>query len=62
MKKLLLVTAFIFLGSGWALGQSNNSSAQPPSGMSEVEAYSIYYENYRGDSYEGAIRFCRWIW
>jgi len=62
MKKLLLVTAFIFLGSGWALGQSNNSSAQPPSGMSEVEAYSIYYENYRGDSYEGAIRFGRWIW
>lgn len=63
MKKLLLlVSAFILFGSSWALGQSETASASPPSGMSEVEAYSIYYENYRDDSYEGAIRFGRWIW
>ena len=62
MKKLILITAFIFLGSSWSLAQTEQSSAQPPSGMSEIQAYSIFYENYKNDSFEEAIKFGRWMW
>ena len=30
--------------------------------MSEIQAYSIFYENYKNESYESAIDFGRWIW
>ncbi|MDZ7658970.1 hypothetical protein [Fodinibius sp.] len=62
MKKLILITAFIFLGSSWSLAQSEQSPVQPPSGMSEIQAYSIFYENYKNDSFEEAIKFGRWMW
>jgi tetratricopeptide (TPR) repeat protein len=62
MKKLILITAFVFLGSSWSLAQSEQSSVQPPSGMSEIQAYSIFYENYKNDSFEEAIKFGRWMW
>lgn len=61
MKKLILIAAFIFLGSSWSLAQSEQSS-EPPSGMSEIQAYSIFYENYKNDSFEEAIKFGRWMW
>ena len=38
------------------------SSTEPPNGMSEIQAYSIFYENYKNESYESAIDFGRWIW
>ncbi|MCW9706861.1 tetratricopeptide repeat protein [Fodinibius salsisoli] len=59
MKKLLLISAFIFFSSSWTMAQS---SPEPPSGMSEIQAYSIFYENYKNDSYDGALQFGRWIW
>ncbi|WP_372634573.1 tetratricopeptide repeat protein [Fodinibius sp.] len=59
MKKLLLLTAFIFFSSSWTMAQS---SQEPPSGMSEIQAYSIFYENYKNESYEEALQFGRWIW
>ncbi len=62
MKKLLLLTVFILFGSSWSLAQSEQSSAQPPSGMSEIQAYSIFYENYKSESYEMARQFGGWIW
>lgn len=62
MKKLILITAFIFIGSSWSLAQTEQSSVQPPSGMSEIQAYSIFYENYKNDSFEEAIKFGRWMW
>lgn len=63
MKKVtLLITAFILLGSSWSLAQTEQSSVQPPSGMSEIQAYSIFYENYKNDSFEEAIKFGRWMW
>lgn len=37
-------------------------TATPPDGMKEVQAYSIFLENYKGESFEEAIRFGRWIW
>ncbi len=59
MKKLILISAFIFFSSSWTMAQSSPS---PPSGMSEIQAYSIFYENYKNDSYESALQFGRWIW
>lgn len=59
MKKLLLLSAFILFSSSWTMAQS---SQEPPSGMSEIQAYSIFYENYKNDSYGEALQFGRWIW
>ena len=56
MKKLLIIVGFLFFGSSVTFAQS------PPQGLAEIDAYSIFYENYRSDSYEGAIQFGRWIW
>ncbi len=62
MKKLLLLSALVLLSSSWSFAQSEQASAEPPSGMSEIQAYSIFYENYKSDSYEEAIKFGRWMW
>ena len=56
MKKLLTIIGLLFLGSSVTFAQS------PPQGLPEADAYSIFYENYRSDSYETAIEFGRWIW
>ncbi|MGM0546221.1 MAG: tetratricopeptide repeat protein [Bacteroidota bacterium] len=62
MKKLLLLSALVLLSSSWTFAQSEQASAEPPGGMSEIQAYSIFYENYKSDSYEEAIKFGRWMW
>src|SRR5690625_2228066 len=59
MKKLLLLSAFILFSGSWATAQS---SQEPPSGMSEIQAYSIFYENFQNESYDRALQFGRWIW
>lgn len=59
MKKLLLIPALLLFSSSWSSAQS---SVEPPGGMAEIEAYSIFLENLRNDSYESAIEFGRWIW
>ncbi len=60
MKKLLILVLLVF-GSSSMMAQAQ-SSAAPPDGMSEIQAYSIFYENYKSESYESAVRFGRWIW
>lgn len=42
--------------SSFAYGQT-----EPPYGMSQLEAYSLFYENYRTGDYEMALTFGRWI-
>jgi len=59
MKKLLLVFAFLVFGSSAAIAQS---SVEPPNGMQEVQAYSLFLEYYKSDSYESAVEFGRWMW
>lgn len=59
MKKLTLTLGLILLSTGWSAAQAQVS---PPQGMSEIEAYSIYLENYRNDQFDGAIEFGGWIW
>lgn len=62
MKKLVLLSALFLLSSSWSFAQTEKSSVEPPGGMPEIQAYSIFYENYKNDSYDKAIKFGRWIW
>lgn len=59
MKKLTLTLGLILLSTGWSAAQAQVS---PPQGMSEIEAYSIYLENYRNDQFKSTIEFGSWIW
>lgn len=56
MKKYIAALAFLFAFSSNAFSQS-----EPPYGMSEVGAYSIFYENYRTGNYDMALQFGRWM-
>lgn len=56
MKKYIFAIVFIFTLSSQAFSQS-----EPPYGMSEIQAYSIFYENYRTGNYDMARQFGRWM-
>jgi tetratricopeptide (TPR) repeat protein len=56
MKKYIVALALFFTLSSQAFSQS-----EPPYGMSEIQAYSIFYENYRTGSYDMARQFGRWM-
>jgi len=56
MKKYIAALALLFAVSSNAYSQS-----EPPYGMSEVGAYSIFYENYRTGDYDMALQFGRWM-
>ncbi|MDZ7692414.1 MAG: hypothetical protein U5K69_14980 [Balneolaceae bacterium] len=59
MKKLVLAIGLLVLCNPFA---SIAQEAQPPMGLDQLSAYSIYYENYKNEEYEGAIRYGRWIY
>ncbi|MDZ7755734.1 tetratricopeptide repeat protein [Rhodohalobacter sp.] len=56
MKKYIAVFAIMF-----AVTSNAYSQAEPPYGMSELQAYSIFYENYRTGSYDMALQFGKWM-
>jgi tetratricopeptide (TPR) repeat protein len=56
MKKLILIICFLVGFSSLSFGQS-----EPPYGMSQLEAYSLFYENYRTGDYEMALTFGQWM-
>jgi len=56
MKKYIAVFALLFAYSTEAFSQS-----EPPYGMSEIQAYSIFYENYRTGNYDMALQFGKWM-
>lgn len=58
MKKLVIVIGLSVISSPLLRAQT----AQPPNGMGELAAYSIFYENYKNEDYESAIRFGSWIY
>lgn len=57
MKKFIAAFAILIAFSTNAFAQD----AEPPYGMSELQAYSIFYENYRTGSYDMALQFGRWM-
>lgn len=56
MKKYILSLAFVFIAGTQAYSQS-----EPPYGMSEINAYSIFYENFRTGDYEMALQYGKWM-
>lgn len=58
MKKLILITGLLVGLSSLSYGQSESD---PPYGMSQLEAYAVFYENFRTGDYETALTFGRWI-
>ncbi len=56
MKKYIAVIALLL-----AFSSNAYSQGEPPYGMSELQAYSIFYENYRTGSYDMALQFGKWM-
>ena len=51
----------IFLASSFTLTHGQEAQDQPPYGMSELEAYSIFVDAYRTDDYDMAIMYGEWM-
>lgn len=56
MKKYIVALALLFTLSSQSFAQT-----EPPYGMNELQAYSIFYENFRTGSYDMARQYGRWI-
>jgi tetratricopeptide (TPR) repeat protein len=56
MKILIAAIALLYVVSSNAYSQGD-----PPYGMSHLQAYSIFYENYRTGNYDMALQFGRWM-
>jgi tetratricopeptide (TPR) repeat protein len=56
MKLLLLIAIFFF-----SLPAIADAQSEPPHGMGELEAYSVFVDAYRSDDYELAINFGEWM-
>lgn len=56
MKRYIVIILFLAGFSTTATAQS-----EPPYGMSEIEAYSIFYDNYRQGDYNMALQFGKWM-
>lgn len=56
MKKYIISIALLFTISSQVYSQS-----EIPYGMSELQAYSLFYENFRQGDYDMALQFGRWM-
>jgi tetratricopeptide (TPR) repeat protein len=56
MKILIAAIALLY-----AVSSNAYSQGDPPYGMSHLQAYSIFYENYRTGNYDMALQFGRWM-
>ncbi len=56
MKTYILSIALLVALSSQAYSQS-----EPPYGMSELQAYSLFYENFRQGDYDMALQFGKWM-
>lgn len=60
MKQLITLLGILFVSSPIINAQAECQS-EPPSGLSPLAAYSIFYENYRSGDYEFALDYGRWM-
>ncbi|MBD3617224.1 MAG: tetratricopeptide repeat protein [Gracilimonas sp.] len=60
MKKLITLLGILFVSTPLTHAQAN-CNPEPPSGLSPLAAYSIFYENYRSGDYEFALDYGRWM-
>lgn len=56
MKTYILSLALLV-----AISSNAYSQSEPPYGMSELQAYSLFYENFRQGDYDMALMFGRWM-
>lgn len=56
MKKYIAL-AILFAG----LTVTSHAQSEPPYGMSHLNAYSIFYDNYRTGNYDMALMYGRWM-
>lgn len=59
MKKLILITSLLVILAGNSYAQEGG--AEPPYGMGHLEAYSLFYENFRTGDYEMARTYGEWM-
>jgi len=60
MKSITLIIGFLFLSSTLATAQAE-CVAEPPQGMKEIAAFSIFQSNFKNKEYNLALKFGRWI-
>lgn len=60
MKKLIAFVVLILI-TGTAVQAQNGGDIKPPDGLDEISAYSLFYENYRNEQYEEALKYGRWM-
>ena len=56
MRSLIITLALLIAGSSNAFAQQ-----EPPNGMSELQAYAIFLDAWRGDDYDMAVNFGAWM-
>lgn len=56
MKKYIAVILFV---AGFSA--TSHAQTEPPWGMSQLNAYSIFYDNYRTGNYDMALMYGRWM-
>lgn len=59
MRTLVLILGFLVGIAPVVNAQS--AGTEPPMGLDELSAYSIFYENYKNEEYESAVKYGRWI-
>lgn len=60
MKQLITLLGILFVSSPIINAQAE-CQQEPPSGLSPLAAYSIFYENYKSGDYEFALNYGRWM-
>lgn len=60
MKQLISLLGILFVSTPLINAQAN-CQEEPPSGLSPLAAYSIFYSNFQNGDYEFALQYGRWM-
>ena len=60
MKLLATILGILFVGSSFAYAQ-DDCNPNPPDGMQEIAAFSIFQGNYNNGDYPFSLRYGRWM-
>lgn len=61
MKQSIIILGILLFSGSSLIYAQDNCNPEPPSGLSPLAAYSIFYENYRNGDYEFALEYGRWM-
>lgn len=56
MKRLTIILGILLVSSSLL-----NAQSEPPDGLSELAAYSLFYSNYKNGDYPFALKYGRWL-